>query len=263
MMYFKKRLAALSFALAITAAALCTPAAAYEAVPVRINGEAADIDARLIGTTTYVELEKTSRLLTEATGAAPGIEAEPGALYITSRGRYLGGSENLTIDGQTYVPVRSAAKVYCAGVEWREPSRSVDIYAEPNSGLEPGSEYYIDDEVKWLSRIIYAESGAEPFAGKILVGNVILNRMFSDEFPNTIYDVIFDRKYGVQFSPVANGSIWNTPNADSVAAAKICLDAYYLSRDALYFLNPDLATNFWIPNNRDFLIKVGGHEFYS
>ena len=87
--------------------------------------------------------------------------------------------------------------------------------------------------------------------------------MFSDEFPNTIYDVIFDRKYGVQFSPVANGSIWNTPNADSVAAAKICLDAYYLSRDALYFLNPDLATNFWIPNNRDFLIKVGGHEFYS
>lgn len=263
MLNSKKRLAALSFALAITAAALCTPASAYEAVPIRINGMEADIDARLIGTTTYVELEQTSRLLTAATGAYPVIEAEPGELYITSRGRYLGGSENLTIDGRTFVPVRSAAKAYCTEVEWQEQSRSVDLLAEPNSGIEPGSEYYIDDEVKWLSRIIYAEAGAEPFAGKILVGNVVLNRMFSDEFPDTVYDVIFDRKYGVQFTPIANGSIWNTPNSDSIAAAKICLDAYYLSRDALYFLNPDLATNFWIPNNRPFLMKVGGHEFYS
>ncbi len=99
--------------------------------------------------------------------------------------------------------------------------------------------------------------------GKILVGNVVLNRVVSEEFPSTIYDVIFDCKYGVQFTPVANGTVYNEPNADSVAAAKICLDDYYISREALYFLNPRIATNFWIPQNCTFIMSVGGHDFYS
>ena len=66
----------------------------------------------------------------------------------------------------------------------------------------------------WLSRILYAEANTEPLAGKIAVGNVIMNRVKSPEFPDTIYSVIFDRKYGVQFTPVANGSVYNNANEE-------------------------------------------------
>ena len=257
----KARRAAITAAAAI--ALLAFPAAAYEKVPVSLNGAETTLDARLVGDTTYVPLEETVSLLSEATGAEIAVDAVPEEMCVTARGRYIGGSENLELDGRVFVPVRSVAKVYGSDVEWDAATCSVSLTASENDGISPSSEYYIADEVEWLSRIIYAEAGVEPFAGKILVGNVVLNRVRSDEFPDTIYDVIFDRKFGVQFTPTVNGMIWRTPSADCVAAAKIVLDGYSLSDNALYFLDPDIATNFWIPNNRPYLFRVGGHEFYS
>jgi N-acetylmuramoyl-L-alanine amidase len=95
----------------------------------------------------------------------------------------------------------------------------------PGSGtIVSGDQYYDSDDVKWLSRIINAEAEAEPLEGKIAVGNVVLNRVASDEFPDTIYSVIFDKANGVQFSPTASGAIYNTPTDESVLAAKMCLD---------------------------------------
>ena len=99
--------------------------------------------------------------------------------------------------------------------------------------------------------------------GKILVGNVVLNRVNAEQFPSTIREVIFDTKYGIQFTPTVNGTIYNAPTEDSVIAAKICLDSYYISRTALYFLNPALSTSFWIPQNRPYLLTVGCHDFYA
>ena len=87
------------------------------------------------------------------------------------------------------------------------------------SPLAPASKFYRPDEVLWLSRIIIAESRGESLLGQIAVGNVVLNRVKSRDFPNTIYGVIFDRKYGVQFTPVANGTIYNTPGYTETLAA--------------------------------------------
>lgn len=251
------------FAFLLSAALFIVNCAAYEPVAVRVNGSESGLDARLIDSTTYVGLDEAGRMLSEAAGVSIGIDAAEGDCYITARGRYIGGSDCLSIDGAIYVPIRSLAKVYNASVEWRDETRSVDILISANDGIEYGGGYYIADEVYWLSRIISAEAQGEPMPGKILVGNVVLNRMFSDEFPNTIYDVIFDRKYGVQFTPIVNGMIYREPTEESVIAAKICLDAYYISRDALYFLNPSIATNFWIPANRPYITSVGCHDFYS
>ncbi len=257
----KLRRTAVTAALVIAMSAL--PAAAYEKVPVSLNGAETALDARLIDSTTYVPLEESVSLLSEATGVEIAVDAVPEEMCVTARGRYIGGSENLELDGRVFVPVRSVAKVYGSDVWWDEQTRSVSLTAHENNGIAPGDEFYIADEVEWLSRIIYAEAGVEPFAGKILVGNVVLNRARSGEFPDTIYDVIFDRKFGVQFTPTVNGMIWRTPSAECVAAAKIVLDGYSLSEEAIYFLDPDIATNFWIPNNRPYLFRVGGHEFYS
>lgn len=68
-----------------------------------------------------------------------------------------------------------------------------------------------------------------------------MNRVDSPEFPNTIYSVIFDRKYGVQFTPVANGSIYNSANAECERAAKMVLEGTSVDNEVLYFMNAAAA----------------------
>lgn len=253
----------------------CVAASAYEPIDIRLNGEETEMGAVLVGTTTYVPFGSANRILSDGyaeisedsvtayalTGFGE-LRARTGDPYIEAAGRYIGGSECIVIDGLIYVPIRSLSKVYGAAVTWHDLTRSVDL-TDGYGYIESGDQYYDADEVYWLSRIISAEAGAEPFSGKIMVGNVILNRVASRDFPDTIYGVIFDRKYGVQFTPTVNGTVYNTPTEESVIAAKLCLDSYFLTRTALYFLNPALSTNFWVPNNRAYLTTVGSHDFYA
>lgn len=121
---------------------------------------------------------------------------------------------------------------------------------------------YDYEDLYWLSRIISAEAKGESFTGQIGVGTVVLNRVKSKQFPNTVKGVVFDQKYGTQFTPVANGAIYESPTQSAVVAAKMCLDGYTLSNSVLYFLNPSIATSSWIQNHRKYAFRVGNHEFY-
>ena len=114
----------------------------------------------------------------------------------------------------------------------------------------------------WLSRIIEAEAGGEPFKGKVAVGEVILNRVKCKEFPDTIWGVIFDKNFGIQFEPVANGTIYNTPSEDSILAAKTALNGSDYVGKCLYFLNPTIAKSTWITKNREYYTTISKHEFY-
>ncbi len=134
-------------------------------------------------------------------------------------------------------------------------------YSQAKKMVKADSAYDYED-LYWLARIISAEAKGESFTGQIGVGTVVLNRVKSKQFPNTVKGVVFDRKYGTQFTPVANGSIYNTPTQSAVVAAKMCLDGYTLSGSVLYFLNPSIATSSWIQNNRKYAFRVGNHEFY-
>ena len=119
------------------------------------------------------------------------------------------------------------------------------------------------DDVYWLSRIIHAEAQGESYTGKVAVGNVVLNRVASKDYPNTIRGVIYDKQHGyVQFSPVLDGSINNKPNEESIKAAIDALNGVRPVGGALYFLNPDKATNFWIVSNREYYMTIGDHDFY-
>ena len=248
---------------ALTASSFALNANAVEPVHTTINNTPVDMDAQLIGQTTYVSYESASSLFSAATGSSHEISVVAGENYITVSGRYLGGAENLIIDGALFIPIRSIAEVYGADVSWDDATRSVGLTTDESYQFESGDSYYREDEVYWLSRIINAESAGEPMTGKILVGNVVLNRVRHDDFPNTIYGVIFDSKFGIQFTPTANGTIYKTPTAESVIAAKIVLDGYTLSREALYFLNPAIATSSWITENRSYVTTIGNHDFYS
>ena len=118
------------------------------------------------------------------------------------------------------------------------------------------------DDVYWLSRIVHAEAEGESFEGKVAVANCVLNRVNSNQFPNTIYSVIFDTKYGTQYEPTANGKIYNNPSNESVQAAHAALGGYNNIGKSLYFYNPKKSTSNWISNNRKFYTTIGNHNFH-
>ena len=182
--------------------------------------------------------------------------------YIEASGRYFYSSvPTRNISDRLFVPIRAIAKAFCVDVGWDNGSRTVTLKATGEELLS-ADRYYSADDLYWLSRIINAESGGESLIGKIAVGNVVINRKNSRSYPNTIYGVIFDRNGGTQFSPVAMGTIYRTPSAESIMAAKICLDGYSVDTGILFFMNPRIATNNWISKNRPFAFRIGNHHFY-
>ncbi len=191
------------------------------------------------------------------------IRAVPGENYIIANERVLWCPAGVMGDRNAlYVPLRVAAKAFGAEVHWNAEEFAAYVTAG-TAPLQHGSEFYDEAELYWMSRIIYAEAGAEPFLGQLAVGNVVLNRTRSEIFPDTIYGVIFDRKYGVQFTPTENGRIYCVPSEKSILAAKACLEGYTVSEEILYFIYEDLATNFWVPNNCTYVMGIGCHDFYS
>ena len=192
------------------------------------------------------------------------ITATENNLYIRANGRYFfTGGKVLEIGNELYVPILPMVKALNSHVAWSNTDNAFNVRSGDTRRLKNADQTYASDAVYWLARIINAEAGGESMQGKIAVGNVVLNRVRSKQFPNTIYGVIFDKKYGVQFAPTANGMIYKTPNADSVIAAKICLEGYSISSEALYFFNPKYTSGTWVKQNRDYLFTIGNHVFYN
>jgi N-acetylmuramoyl-L-alanine amidase len=165
-------------------------------------------------------------------------------------------------NGRMYAPLHNIAKALGLSYKWD----AFNYKAILTGGITPithGSVYYAEDAVYWLSRIISAESRGESLLGQIAVGSVVMNRVKSSLYPNTIWGVIFDRKYGVQFSPILDGSIYSAPTASSLVAAKICLEGFNVNTEALFFLYPRYSTSSWIPSNREYLFSIGKHDFYA
>ena len=218
--------------------------------------------ANWLGSFTYSHDSTTAT--SRISGENLEITAHAGDLYIVANDRYFyTGREVIQYGGEIYVPILPMTKALNSRVEWRDSINGFYVSSGDTRRLKSGSQVYNADQVYWLARIISAEAKGEPMKGKMAVGNVILNRVRSSAYPNTIYGVIFDKRYGIQFAPVANGTIYQTPTVDSIIAAKICLEGYSLSNEILYFVNPQKAPNSWISKNRPYAFTVGNHAFYK
>ena len=156
--------------------------------------------------------------------------------------------------GRTMVPLRLVGELLGATVEW-------DPYLA-GAAVTSADAHYNAVDYYWLSRIISAESQGEPLEGQIAVGNVVLNRVESDQFPDTIAGVVFDQKYAVQFEPVENGTVYSDPYHLSLEAAGRVLNGETTVDGALYFYAPDLSPGTWINANRTYLTTIGCHRFY-
>lgn len=237
-----------------------------------LKGQVADI-----GGTVYVPVQRFADLFgnfktvyTEATeqvvmtGTNLSITVKVGDPYITVNERiFYTGKKVISLGGWIFVPLTSMCKAVNAKVTIRSGYYDAFITSGDPTRVPWASEYYDSTDLYWLSRIISAEAKGEPFAGQIAVGNVVLNRVRSSQYPNTVKGVIFDTKYGTQFSPVSSGTIYNNPTASAVRAAKICLEGYSLSTKMIYFYNPKIATSSWIGRTRPYIMTIGNHKFYG
>lgn len=123
------------------------------------------------------------------------------------------------------------------------------------------------EDIEALCKIVEAEAGGEDRKGKLLVANVIINRVKSKNFPNTAQQVIYQKNsYVTQFTPVANGKIETvTVTPESVEAVYRALRGEDNSNGALYFMARNLANPSsvcWFDENLTLLFSYGGHDFY-
>lgn len=123
-------------------------------------------------------------------------------------------------------------------------------------------------ELEVLCRIVEAEAGGEDEDGKLLVANVVLNRVNSEKFPDTVSEVVFQRSNGVtQFSPVANGRFFYVEiSEETLEAVERAMEGEDISQGALYFAArkyADTERMRWFDENLTFLFRHGGHEFFK
>lgn len=119
-----------------------------------------------------------------------------------------------------------------------------------------------------LQRIVEAEAGGEDLEGRMLVANVVLNRVISKHFPNTVREVVFAHRGGTyQFSPVSNGSYYSVDVSDGTKkAVRAALNGKDSSQGALYFMERALADSgnvSWFDRCLTKLFRHGCHEFYK
>ena len=118
------------------------------------------------------------------------------------------------------------------------------------------------EELEWLAKMIYSEARGESLEGQIAVGAVIMNRVKSPLFPNTVKEVIFEKSYGYyQFTPAQNGAIHEAdPGPQQMEAAKRAMNGEDPTNGALFFYNPDKTSSTYL-RSLEVSTKIGNHVF--
>lgn len=125
-----------------------------------------------------------------------------------------------------------------------------------------------EEDLEALLRIVEAEAGSEDEDGRLLVANVVLNRVNSEVFPATVTEVVFQQSEGVtQFSPIASGRYYTVEiSEETIAAVGRALMGEDISQGALYFASRKHADSDrmrWFDTKLTFLFEHGGHEFFK
>ena len=116
---------------------------------------------------------------------------------------------------------------------------------------------YSDSDLNLLAHLIYGEARGESYVGQVAVGAVVMNRIKSSSFPNTMAGVIYQ---GYAFTAVADGQINLTPDANAKKAAQDAMNGWDPTYGAIYYYNPKTATSQWI-FSRQTTVTIGNHVF--
>lgn len=127
-------------------------------------------------------------------------------------------------------------------------------------GIQSGSSAtssYSNSDTELLARLIYGEARGESYVGQVAVGAVVMNRIRSSSFPNTMSGVIYQ---SYAFTAVADGQINLSPDATARKAAQDAMNGWDPTYGAIYYYNPKTATSQWI-FSRQITVTIGNHVF--
>jgi N-acetylmuramoyl-L-alanine amidase len=112
-----------------------------------------------------------------------------------------------------------------------------------------------------MARLVSAEAKGEPYEGKVAVAEVVINRVEHEDFPDTVKEVVYEQVSGTYaFSPVQNGEINKPADEESIQAVEEAIEDTEKDTEALYFYNPDIASDTWILS-RQVTETIGNHQF--
>lgn len=131
--------------------------------------------------------------------------------------------------------------------------QAMGIYTSSTSSSSSSN----SSNVNLLARLVYGEARGEPYTGQVAVAAVVLNRVNSSSFPNTIAGVIYQKG---AFNVVDDGQINLSPNSTAIKAAQDALNGWDPTYGAIYYFNPNTATNKWIWS-RPVTVVIGKHRF--
>lgn len=140
------------------------------------------------------------------------------------------------------------------GIAGTKTLQAMGIFSSSSSSSSSSTN---SSDLNLLSRLIYGEARGEPYSGQVAVAAVVLNRVKSSSFPNTISGVIYQKG---AFNVVDDGQINLTPNDTAKKAAQDALNGWDPSYGAIYYFNPSTATNKWIWS-RPMTVTIGKHRF--
>ncbi len=228
----------------------------------------------VVGENTYVSLEAISAVLgydidthydneiNTLTVRLGGIviEACSSDQYMSANGRYLYLPDGyMEVEGSFIIPMEAVTKIFTLGSSWNEELGAYDLSTANERLLQSGDEYYNEDDIYWMSRIITWESGNQPVAGQIGVGNVILNRIDTSRFADPRKEAIIQPG---QLAPAANGVVYGEPYDISVVCAKLVYEGYNTVGDALFFQ----VGRYWgsgMGSSTTWLMSIGDHNFFA
>lgn len=140
------------------------------------------------------------------------------------------------------------------GIVGNKTLSALGITSSSSSGV---TQNYSDSDVYLLARLIYGEARGESYVGQVAVGAVVMNRIKSASFPNSMSGVIYQR---YAFTAVDDGQINLTPDATAKKAAKDAMNGWDPTYGAIYYYNPQTATSAWI-FSRQTTVTIGNHVF--
>ncbi|CAH0119873.1 Spore cortex-lytic enzyme [Paenibacillus sp. CECT 9249] len=176
----------------------------------------------------------------------------------------------LKVDG--FVGGKTKLKLWEATKHWRPTAEETgqapaeEAAPSPGAGVEPDTSEewtsnnnrgYSENDLKLMANAVYGESRGEPFEGQVAVAAVILNRVKSPSFPNSVSGVIFQPG---AFTAVDDGQIWLTPNENARKAVEQAINGWDPTGGCLYYFNPVTATSKWIWS-RPQVKTIGKHIF--
>lgn len=157
--------------------------------------------------------------------------------------------------GDTYYKIASQYGISVTELMAVNQAKNSLIY--PGQTLTIPSQSISNAEKELLARLVEAEAKGEPYAGKVAVATVVLNRVDSPLFPNTVREVIYQAE---QFTPVTNGQINQPAGSESIRAVNEALAFRGQGNGSLYFYNPKKTTNQWL-RSKQVTVVIGKHVF--